>query len=60
MTIEALVSIASGAGAEFFTIETQPNMAFLEDTNEINFSNDDMEVKYLDCKRPLYLVASIN
>ena len=60
MTIEALVNIASGAGIEFLTIETQPNRAFLEDTNEINFSNNDMEVKYLDCKRPLYLAASIN
>lgn len=60
MTIEALVSIASRAGAEFLTIETQPNRAFLEDTNEISFSNDDMEVKYLDCERPLYLAALIN
>lgn len=60
MAIEALVSIASGARAQCLTAETRSNQTFLEDTNEITFSDKDMEVGYLDHRRPLYLVASIN
>ncbi len=32
----------------------------MEATNAISFTDEDMEVKYLDHKRPLYLTASIN
>ena len=60
MTTEGLVSITSGAEVECLPAKTQPNRAFLEDTNEITFSDEDMEVKYPHHKRPLYLAASIN
>ena len=34
--------------------------SFLEDTNEIIFSDEDVEVRYSDHRRLLHLVASIN
>ena len=34
--------------------------ALLQESIEITFSNEDMEVGHLDHKRPLYLAASIN
>ena len=60
IAIEALVSIASGAGVECLAAEIRADEAFLQDTNEITFSNEDMEVGYSDHRRTLYLVASIN
>lgn len=39
---------------------TRVDKAFLQDTNEITFSGEDMEVGYSDHKRPLYLAVSIN
>ena len=58
--MEALVSIASGAGVECLAVETRANKAFLQDTNEITFNDENMEVGYSDHMRPLYLEASIN
>lgn len=58
--MEALVSIALGAGIEFLVVEAKVNKSFLQDTNEITFSDEDMEVGYSDHNRPLYLAASIN
>lgn len=55
-----LVSIASRVGVGCLIVETRSNGAFLEDTNEITFSDENMEVRYLDHRRPLYLVALIN
>ena len=60
IAIEALVSIASEARVECLSAEIKAGKAFLQDTNEITFSDEDMEVGYLDHRRPLYLVASIN
>ena len=60
MATEALVSIASGARVECLIVETQSNRAFLEDTNEITFSDEDIEVGYSNHRRPLYLAAFIN
>lgn len=60
MAMEALVSIALGAGIEFLVVEAKVNKSFLQDTNEITFSDEDMEVGYSDHNRPLYLAASIN
>ena len=57
---EALVSIASEAGVECLSVETRADKAFLQDTYEITFSDEDMEVGYSDHRRSLYLVASIN
>ncbi|KAK9996679.1 hypothetical protein SO802_021365 [Lithocarpus litseifolius] len=60
ISIEALVSIASRAGIEFLTAEVVGDRALLQESSEITFSDEDMEVGYSDHKRPLYLAASIN
>ena len=54
------MSIASEAGVECLSVETRADKAFLQDTYEITFSDEDMEVGYSDHRRSLYLVASIN
>ena len=41
-------------------METKADKAFLQDSNEITFNDEDMEVGYSDHMRPLYLAASIN
>ena len=45
---------------ECFTAESHANQAFLETTNTITFTNEDMEVEYPDHRKPLYLIATIN
>ena len=57
---EALVSIASGVGIECLTAEVVENRALLQESSEIIFSNEDIEMGYSDHRRPLYLAASIN
>ena len=60
IAIKALVSIASGAGVECLVAKIPNDRALLQESIEITFSDKDMEVGYLDHRRPLYLVASIN
>ena len=60
MATRALVSIATESGAQCFTVEAHVSRAYLETTNAISFTEEDMQVQYLDHKRPLYLTASIN
>ena len=60
MATKALLNIASRMKAKYFAIETQANQAFLEDNNMITFTDEDMEVRHLEHKGPLYLVATIN
>nr|XP_023888456.1 uncharacterized protein LOC112000534 [Quercus suber] len=57
---EALVSIASDAGVECLSAEISDERALLQESTEITFSDEDMEVGYPDHRRPLYLAASIN
>jgi hypothetical protein len=57
---EAIMAIAAESRAHYFTIETNVNRAFLETTNAITFTNEDMNVQYPDHRRPLYLSATIN
>ena len=57
---EALVSIASGAGVECLSVEMPEDRALLQESTEITFSNEDMEVGHPDHRRPLYLAVSIN
>ena len=45
---EALVSIASGAGVECLAAEIPDDRAFLQESTEITFSDEDMEVGYPD------------
>ena len=58
--MEALVSITSGAGVECLSVGIPEDRAFLQESTEIKFSDEDMEVGYLDHRRPLYLAVSIN
>jgi len=55
-----LVSIALRTGVECLAAKARANKAFLQVTNEITFSDEEMEVGYSNHKRPLYLAASIN
>uniref|UniRef100_A0A2N9EXF3 Uncharacterized protein n=1 Tax=Fagus sylvatica TaxID=28930 RepID=A0A2N9EXF3_FAGSY len=52
---EALITIVAESGAICFTAEAHASHAFLETTNAITFTDEDMEVQYPDHRRPLYL-----
>lgn len=51
---EALVIIAVDFGTRCLTVEVHASQDFLETTNYITFTNEDMEVQHPDHKRPLY------
>ena len=57
---EAIMAIAADLGAHCFTAETHASRAFLETTNIITFTDEDMEVQYPDHRCPLYLSTTIN
>ena len=44
----ALITIAAESKATCFTIEAHASRAFLETTNAITFTDEDMEVQYPD------------
>ena len=54
------MAIAADSGAHCFTAETHASRAFLEITNAITFTDEDIEVQYPDHRHPLYLSATIN
>ena len=54
------MSIAADSGMECFTAESHASQAFLETTNTITFTDEDMEVEHPDHRRPFYLMATIN
>ena len=54
------MSIAANLGVEYFTAKSYASRAFLEIVNAITFTDEDMKVKYLDHRWPLYLTATIN
>ena len=54
------MSIAANSGMECFTVESHASRVFLETTNAITFTDEDMEVEHPDHRRPLYLIATIN
>ena len=54
------MSIATGVGVECLSAEIPNDRALLQESTEITFSDEDMEVGYPDHRRPLYLAASIN
>ena len=60
VALEALVSIASDSGIHCLTAEAHASRAFLEITNAITFTNEDMEMQHPDHSRPLYVTARIN
>ena len=49
---EALVSIASGVGMECLSAEISEDRALLQESTEITFSSEDMEVGHPDHRRP--------
>uniref|UniRef100_A0A2N9I7D6 Integrase catalytic domain-containing protein n=1 Tax=Fagus sylvatica TaxID=28930 RepID=A0A2N9I7D6_FAGSY len=54
---EAIIAIAADSGATCFTAEAHASRAFLETTNAVTFTDEDMEVQYPDHRRPLYVSA---
>ena len=52
---ESLMSIVADSGMECFTAESHTSQAFLETTNAITFTDEDMEVEHPDHRRPIYL-----
>ena len=52
--------MASRARVECLTVEVVGDRALLQESSEITFSDEHMEVGYSNHKRPLYLIASIN
>ena len=57
---KALVSIAFGAAVECLSTEIIDDIDLLQESTEITFSNEDIEVGYPNHMRSLYLAASIN
>ena len=60
MATKSLMSITADSGMECFMAESRASRAFLETTNAITFTDEDMEVEHPDHRRPLYLMATIN
>ena len=52
---EALITIVAESGATCFTAEAHASRTFLEVTNAITFTNEDIEVQHPDHRRPLYM-----
>ena len=60
---EALVSIALLQEFDqlgFLSAKVADDRVLLQESSEITFSNEDIEMGYPDHKRPIYLAASIN
>ena len=57
---KAVVGIVSSSESHCFIAEAHASQAFLETTNTVTFTNEDMEVQYPDHKRPLYVSSMIN
>jgi hypothetical protein len=57
---EDIVNIATGSGSQCYTAEAHASRAFLETTNVVTFTNEDMEVQYPDHRKSLYVTAMIN
>ena len=57
---KSLMSIAADIGVEYFMVESYASRAFLETTNVVTFTDEDLEVEYSEHRKPLYLTATIN
>uniref|UniRef100_A0A2N9G908 RNase H type-1 domain-containing protein n=1 Tax=Fagus sylvatica TaxID=28930 RepID=A0A2N9G908_FAGSY len=57
---EAIMSIVAESGTHCFTTEAHASRAFLETTNAITFTNEDMDVPYPNHRCPLYLSSTVN
>uniref|UniRef100_A0A2N9FW67 Integrase catalytic domain-containing protein n=1 Tax=Fagus sylvatica TaxID=28930 RepID=A0A2N9FW67_FAGSY len=57
---EAIIAIAADSGATCFTAEAHASRAFLETTNAVTFTDEDMEVQYPDhLPAPLCVCSNI-
>ena len=54
------MSIVADSGVECFTAKSHASRAYLETTNAITFTDEDIEVEHPDHRKPLYLMATIN
>ena len=54
------MSIVADSGMECFTVDSHVSRAFLETTNAITFTDEDMEIEHPDHRRSFYLMATIN
>ncbi|GKV07172.1 hypothetical protein SLEP1_g18973 [Rubroshorea leprosula] len=59
-TIEAILSIVDETGEECLNVKAYANRAYLESSNAITFTNEDMEALYPGHRNPVYLFAQIN
>jgi len=57
---ESLMCIAADSEMECFTTESHASKAYLETTNAITFTDEDMKVEHPNHCRPLYLMVTIN
>uniref|UniRef100_A0A2N9G206 Integrase catalytic domain-containing protein n=1 Tax=Fagus sylvatica TaxID=28930 RepID=A0A2N9G206_FAGSY len=51
---EAIVNIVAGSGSQCYTAEAHASRAFLETTNAVTFTDEDMKVQYPDHRKSLY------
>nr|POE63876.1 hypothetical protein CFP56_24708 [Quercus suber] len=54
---EAFVSIVANSGTHCLRANAHASQAFLDTTNAITFTEEDMEIQHTDHSRPLYVVA---
>ena len=60
VAIKSLMYITADSEMKCFTIESHASRAYLETTNAITFTDEDMKVEHLDHCRLLYLMVTIN
>ncbi|GKV43109.1 hypothetical protein SLEP1_g50443 [Rubroshorea leprosula] len=58
--IEAILSIGNEAERECLNAEANASHAYLESSNAVTFTDEDMEAPYPDHRKPFYLSAQIN
>ena len=60
MDTKSLMSITIDLRMECFTTESHASRVYLETSNSITFTNEEMKIEHPDHRRPLYLMATIN
>ena len=60
MATKSLMSITIDLRMECFTVESHASRVYLETSNSITFTNEEMKIEHPDHRRPLYLMATIN
>ena len=60
MATKSLMSITIDLRMECFTAESHASRVYLETSNSITFTNEEMKIEHPDHRKPLYLMATIN